>query len=60
MTGSMKTWNRQAMKQLREIMRGKGNFKEVTSNGSNFLEKRLDDGRGIRLNMGPTFKTFID
>ena len=34
--------------------------KEVKSNGVKFLEKRLDDGRGVRLNMDHTFKTFLD
>lgn len=60
MTGSMTTWNDQAMKHFREIVRGPGEFKSVTSNGRNFLEKRLDDGRGVRLNMDHTFNTFID
>ncbi len=60
MTGPMKTWNAQAMKHFREIIRGPGDFKQITSNGRKFLEKRLDDGRGVRLNMDSTFKTFID
>lgn len=60
MSGSMKTWNDQAMKHFREIIRGPGEFKKVTSNGRDFLEKRLEDGRGMRLQMDSTFKTFID
>ncbi len=60
MTGSMKTWNNQAMKHFREISRGPGEFKQVTENGISFLEKRLRDGRGVRLNMNSTFKGFID
>lgn len=60
MSGSMKTWNDQGMKHFREIIRGKGDFKVITSKGINFLEKRLADGRGIWLNMNSTFKTFID
>lgn len=60
MTGSMKTWNDQAMKHFREIVRGPGEFRQVASNGRSFLEKRLNDGRGIRLNMDYTFNTFID
>lgn len=60
MTGSMKTWNGQAMEHLKEIIRKPGDFKKVTSNGREFLEKRLEDGRGIRLQMDSKFKTFID
>ncbi|WP_432459882.1 RHS repeat domain-containing protein [Agarivorans sp. QJM3NY_25] len=59
-TGSMKTWNEQAMKHIREITRGSGEFKQVTDKGNTFLEKRLSDGRGIRLNMDSTFKGFVD
>jgi RHS repeat-associated protein len=60
-TGSMKTWNEQAMKHVREIMRGPGGFEKVTNkDGISFLEKMLDDGRGMRLNMDGTFKGFID
>jgi filamentous hemagglutinin len=59
-TGSMKTWNDQAMKHLREIIREPSDFKQVTSKGNTFLEKRLNDGRGVRLNMDSTFKTFLD
>lgn len=60
-TGSMSTWNDQAMKHLREITKAPGEFKAVvTDKGLNFMEKRLPDGRGIRLNMDGTFKGFID
>ena len=59
-TGSMKTWNDQAMKHLGEIISAPGDFKKVQSNGIFFLEKRLSDGRGVRLNMDHTFKTFLD
>ncbi|MGO4102223.1 two-partner secretion domain-containing protein, partial [Pseudomonas sp. TAF7] len=60
-TGSMKTWNEQAMMHLREITRAPGNFLPVTTEkGQTFLEKRLADGRGVRLNMDGTFKGFID
>ncbi|WP_252091209.1 RHS repeat-associated core domain-containing protein, partial [Pseudomonas sp. MWU13-3659] len=60
-TGSMATWNDQAMKHLREISRAPGEFKQVTTDkGLNFMEKRLPDGRGVRLNMDGTFKGFID
>lgn len=60
MTGSIETWNAQGLKHFREIMRGPGEFKLVTDKGITFLEKRLSDGRGIRLNLDHTFKGFID
>lgn len=57
----MSAWNDQAMKHLREIARAPGEFKPVTTDkGLNFIEKRLPDGRGVRLNMDNTFKGFID
>ncbi|MGY4523362.1 DUF637 domain-containing protein [Pseudomonas sp. TE21394] len=60
-TGSMSTWNDQAMKHLREIVRAPGEFKpETTDKGLMFMEKRLPDGRGVRLNMNGAFKGFID
>lgn len=60
-TGSMSTWNEQAMKHLREIARAPGEFKQVTTDkGLTFMEKWLPDGRGVRLNMDGTFKGFID
>ncbi|WP_232463832.1 RHS repeat-associated core domain-containing protein [Methylovulum psychrotolerans] len=59
-TGSMKTWNAQEMQHLRDIFRGPGDFKSVTDKGITFFEKRLDDGRGLRLNMDRTFKGFVD
>lgn len=60
MKGSMKTWNDQAMKHFRDISKGPGEFQKVTENGISFMEKRLSDGRGMRLNMDSTFKGFID
>jgi len=61
MTGAMTSWNDQAMRHFREIVRAPGDFKQVkTEQGLSFLEKRLDDGRGIRLNLDGTFKGFID
>ncbi|WP_435634641.1 hypothetical protein ACSC9U_23415 [Pseudomonas solani] len=60
-TGSMNTWNDQAMKHLREIVRAPGEFKQVTTDkGLTFMEKWLPDGRVVRLNMDGTFKGFID
>ena len=35
-------------------------IQKVTENGISFMEKRLSDGRGMRLNMDSTFKGFID
>jgi hypothetical protein len=61
MNGSMSTWNAQGMKQLQEIIDAPGQFQvETYDNGLQFLEKRLPDGRGIRLNMDGTFKGFLD
>jgi filamentous hemagglutinin len=61
-TGASKTWHNQAMKHVREIFRETGQFQSVTdpSTGLSWIEKRLPDGRGIRLNLDHTFKGFID
>lgn len=49
------------MKHFREIVKGPGKFEEVANkDGAKFLEKTLEDGRGVRLNMDGTFKGFID
>ena len=48
------------MKHFRDISKGPGEFEKVTENVISFMEKRLNDGRGIRLNMDSTFKGFID
>ncbi|MNW15769.1 hypothetical protein [Stenotrophomonas maltophilia] len=57
----MKSWNEQAMRHLREVARAPGEFKPVTNkDGITFLEKKLPDGRGVRLNMDGRFKGFID
>ncbi len=59
--GPQRDWNKQAMKHVNEFISGPGKFKETTTNkGITFLEKRLEDGRGIRLNRDFTFKGFID
>jgi RHS repeat-associated protein len=61
LTGHPSTWHNQALKHFDDIMRSPGDFiKTTTQQGINFLEKRLPDGRGIRLNMDGTFKGFID
>ena len=60
-TGSMDTWNLQGMKHLKDILNSNIEFKKVTnSKGITFLEKRLPDGRGIRLELNGNFKGFID
>lgn len=58
--GNPSTWNKQAMKHVRQVFRAPGNFKKVkTDTGLTFLEKRLKDGRGIRLNLDHSFKGFL-
>jgi hypothetical protein len=53
--------NEMALKHLKEILNAPGVFKRVTnSNGNTLLEKKLKDGRGVRLNLDGTFKGFID
>jgi len=56
----MKNWNNTATDQLRSILRAPGRFNTIESKGLRFMEKRLGDGRGIRLNMDGSFKGFID
>lgn len=59
--GSIDTWHEQGMRHFREIYRGPGSFQRVTTDkGLQFIEKRLPDGRGIRLNLDYTFKGFVD
>jgi len=53
--------NQTALKHLKEIMDGPGGFIKIKSpKGIEFLEKKLPDGRGVRLNLDGTFKGFID
>lgn len=51
-----------AMKHFDEIYSGPGNFNLVkdTVTGTKWIEKRLPDGRGLRLQTDYTFKTFVD
>jgi hypothetical protein len=59
--GPSSGWHKQAMKHLRAVVRAPGKFVLVkNSAGISFLEKRLADGRGVRLNRDLTFKGFID
>jgi RHS repeat-associated protein len=61
LTGNQSTWHNQALKHFDDIMNAPGGFiKTSNQQGVYFLEKRLTDGRGIRLNMDGTFKGFID
>lgn len=58
--GNPAQWTQQGMTHFRAIMRGEGRFKFTRpDNGAGFWEKRLPDGRGIRLNQDFTFKGFI-
>ena len=60
-SGSNATKNHAGMKHFNDIINGPGKFQKVTtSEGKTFLEKRLSDGRGIRLNQDGTFKGFLD
>lgn len=53
--------NQTALKHLGELLDGPGSFVKVeNARGIAFLEKRLPDGRGVRLNLDGTFKGFID
>lgn len=60
--GSMNTWHEQAMKHFRDIFTGPGIFNKVkdSKSGIEWLEKRLPDGRGLRLQLDGSFKGFID
>lgn len=61
MSGSMGTWNEQGMNHFRDIIRSPGKFtQKKAENGPAFPEKRIEDGRGVRLNMDGTFKGFLD
>ncbi len=54
--GNPSTWHNQGLKHYNDIMNSPGKFNQVTNpNGIKFLEKRLPDGRGMRLNMDRTF-----
>ena len=57
----MDTWKLQGMKHLKDILNSNIEFKKVTnSKGATFLEKKLPDGRGVRLELNGNFKGFID
>ncbi|MGO4532641.1 WXG100 family type VII secretion target [Paenibacillus sp. 2TAF8] len=53
--------NEVAKKHLQDILDSSGGFDKVTNHrGITFLEKKLPDGRGVRLNQDRSFKGFID
>ena len=59
--GSNAVKNETGLRHFNEILNGPGKFEKVTTpKGITFLEKRLPDGRGLRLNRDGTFKGFID
>jgi len=58
--GKMPTWNEQGMSHVKDIIRAPGEFKLVPDGNLTFLEKRLPDGRGVRLKQDMTFKGFVD
>ena len=60
--GAMNTWHDQALRQLMQIYNAPGEFTKVFDavTGLTWIEKRLPDGRGIRLNQDYTFKVFLD
>ena len=60
--GRTDTWHFQAQKHFNDIMQAPGNFIRVEDpiTKLKWLEKRLPDGRGMRLNIDKTFKGFID
>ncbi len=60
MKGSMQTWNGQGIIHLREILQSTEKFKVVQIGNIRFLEKRLPDGRGIRIELNGKFKGFVD
>ncbi len=59
-SGNSDKINEAALRHIKEILEGSGQFKKVISNGRTFLEKMLPDKRGVRLNLDGTFKGFID
>jgi len=49
------------LKHLEELIEGPGVFEKIENHrGIEFLEKKLPDGRGVRLNLDGSFKGFID
>jgi hypothetical protein len=61
-SGSYETWDKMASKHIEDIIHAPGDFKNVLdpNTGIIWVEKRLQDGRGLRLNRDYTFKGFVD
>ncbi|MDE6054383.1 MAG: hypothetical protein K2G55_11605, partial [Lachnospiraceae bacterium] len=59
-SGGPEQINNTAMQHIEDILNAPGDFVVTTIDNLKFLEKRLPDGRGLRLNMDGTFKGFID
>ena len=59
--GAPKTWHAQAHEHLQSIINGPGHFQKIKDpkTGISWIEKRLPDGRGLRLNIDNTFKGFL-
>ncbi|MCH1429132.1 MAG: hypothetical protein L7U87_00065 [Chlamydiales bacterium] len=59
--GNSRGWHAEALKHLGEILSTRGGFR-LTTNSRNikFIEKKLQDGRGVRLQMDYKFKGFLD
>ncbi|MFC7677602.1 hypothetical protein ACFQV5_01565 [Paenibacillus sp. GCM10028914] len=59
--GGSEQINQTAQRHLEDVIDAPGDFVKVTNDrGITFLEKKLPDGRGVRLNQDGTFKGFID
>lgn len=60
--GPMNSWHDQALEQLKHIYNAPGEFIKIVDpkTGLTWIEKRLPNGRGIRLNRDFTFKGFVD
>lgn len=60
--GPMNSWHDQALEQLKHIYNAPGEFIKIVDPKTRltWIEKRLPDGRGIRLNRDFTFKGFVD
>ena len=60
--GRPESWHSQGLRIFEEIYRGAGKFKRVVDPKTNlpWLEKRLVDGRGVRLNLDGTFKGLVE
>lgn len=62
LSGPKSGYHNLALKHFEDIMRAPGHFLPVRSGDQriHFLEKKLADGRGLRLNLDGSFKRFFD